>query len=310
MSGIPPRTDLKVGFACNNRCVFCAQGDKRSKCASIPLSELVDRLRSVRGDLRQPKGLVLTGGEPILYKQILPLVAAAKKLGYRPIQIQTNGRMMSYPNVLEKLIAAGATEFSPSIHGSTAEVHEALTRAKGSWQQSRDGIANACRAGLPVVTNSVVTKGNFTDQPALVQLLCDLGVRDAQLAFVHPVGTALELFDEVVPRLSDVIPYVREARDIARRYEMRLMTEAIPLCFLRGMEELCVEEIIPQTTVVDLEGQILDYSEWREVEGKSHGEVCQKCVLRPKCEGPWREYPDKFGWSEFVPVERLDAKET
>lgn len=310
MSAIPPRADLKVGFACNNRCVFCAQGDKRVACGAIPIEELVERLRKVRGDPRKPMGLVLTGGEPTLYKRILQLVEAARRLGYRPIQIQTNGRMLSYPNSVERLLAAGATEFSPSIHGSTAEIHDGLTRAKDSWQESRDGIANVCRAGLPVVTNSVITRENTTDLPALVKLLGELGVKNAQLAFVHPVGTALTMFDEVVPRLSDVVPYVREAREVARRYGMRLMTEAIPLCFLRGMEDLCVEEIIPQTTVVDLEGQIVDYSEWREVEGKRHGEVCASCAVREKCEGPWREYPDKFGWSEFVPLEAgIEARE-
>lgn len=296
-----PRADLKVGFACNNRCIFCAQGDKRIACGAIPLETLIERLKLVR-DPRQPQGLVLTGGEPTLYKRILALVEAARRLGFRPIQIQTNGRMLSYPNAVERLLAAGATEFSPSIHGSTAAIHDALTRAPGSWQESRDGIAQVALQGAPLITNSVVTKDNASDVPALVELLGHLGVRQAQLAFVHPVGTAFELFDEVVPRLPEVVPYLREAREVARRFGMLLSTEAVPLCFLRGMEDLAVEERIPATKVVDLDGQVMDYSEWREAEGKSHGEPCRDCAVRARCEGPWREYPDHFGWDEFVPL--------
>jgi len=295
-----PRADLKVGFACNNRCVFCAQGDKRSECDSLPIEELIARLKKVTGG---QQGLVLTGGEPTLYKRLPSLVVAAKRLGYAPIQIQTNGRLLGYPEVLERLRQAGADEFSPSLHGSTAAIHDALTRAPGSFEQSVAGIANVARLGLPLVTNSVVTKGNVHDLPALVALLGDLGVRAAQLAFVHPVGTALELFDEVVPRLPDVVEPVRRARDVARRYEMRLVTEAIPHCFLRGMEELSVEASIPDTTVIDLDGQVLDYSEWRVAAGKSHGHPCTRCSARRECEGPWREYPDAFGWSEFVPFD-------
>jgi len=296
-----PRADVKVGFACNNRCVFCAQGQKRIACGSLPLAELIRRLQEARARTR---GLVLTGGEPLVYKHIVPLVQAASRLGFAPIQIQTNGRMLAYPKVVHEVMAAGATEFSPSLHGSTADLHDSLTRAKGSYEQTVAGMRNLVAIGATVVTNSVITRDNTHDLPALVELLATIGIRQAQLAFVHPVGTAEELFDEVVPRLPDVVEPVREAREVARRFGMRLVTEAIPYCFLRGMEELAVEDVIPPTTVVDLDGQIADYSAWREHEGKAHGAPCERCSMRPRCEGPWREYPQRFGWYEFVPIEK------
>lgn len=302
---IPPRADLKVGFACNNRCVFCAQGDKRDACGAVDLDALVARLTEVRPHTR---GLVLTGGEPALYKQILPLVRAARALGFAPIQLQTNGRMLSLPRVLSALVAAGVTEFSPSLHGSTPETHDALTHAEGSWTQSLQGLRAALGTGLPVVTNSVITRRNLDDIPTLVELLGAVGVRQAQLAFVHPVGTAYERFDEVVPRLPDVVPQLARARAVARKYAMRLVAEAVPYCFLRGMEELCVEGIIPPTTVVDLDGRPADHTAWRVDEGKSHGPCCEGCARRARCEGPWREYPERFGWGEFVPIADAAAR--
>lgn len=302
---ILPRADLKVGFACNNHCVFCAQGHKRDACGALSLDALIARLKEVRPHTR---GLVLTGGEPALYKKIIPLVRAARALGFGPIQLQTNGRMLSYPHVIAALVDAGISEFSPSLHGSTPEVHDALTQAEGSWAQSLQGIRAALATGLPVVTNSVITRDNVEDLPSLVELLGAVGVRQAQLAFVHPVGTAFERFDEVVPRLADVVPQLAWSRAIAQRWEMRLVTEAIPYCFLRGMEELCVEDDIPPTTVVDLDGQAANYTEWRVVEGKSHGPPCEGCASRQRCEGPWREYPDRFGWSEFVPIAEVTAR--
>lgn len=297
-----PRADVKVGFACNNRCVFCAQGEKRSRCGAISLEELVRRLADVRGDRRAPRGLVLTGGEPMLHKNILGLVRAAKALGFDPIQLQTNGRLLSYDRAIEAVVAAGVNEISPSLHGSTAAIHDALTRAPGSFEQSRDGIANAVSTGLPVVTNSVVVRDNVADLPALVALLAELGVRNAQLAFVHPVGTALTMMNEVVPRLPEVSRAVAEARAIADAHGMTLATEAVPLCFLRGMEHLAVEARIPDTTVVELDGEVAAYSEWRTAEGKLHGPPCEGCAARGRCEGPWREYPEAFGWDEFQPL--------
>ena len=296
----PPRADVKVGFACNNRCVFCAQGDKRSGCGSLPVEEILRRLVEVR---KTTSSLVLTGGEPTIHKHIVTLVRAASRLGFAPIQIQTNARLLAYSDALSTLIAAGATEFSPSLHGSTAEIHDGLTRAAGSFTQTVNGIRNVIAAGAAIVTNSVITRDNVHDLPLLIDLLGSLGVRKGQLAFVHPVGTAQELFDDVVPRLPDIVAPVAEARQAALRHGMHLTTEAIPYCFLRGMEDLVVEQSIPPTTVVDLDGQVADYSSWRQTEGKAHGTPCLSCARRSQCEGPWREYPAKFGWDEFVPFD-------
>lgn len=291
------RADLKVGFACNNRCVFCAQGEKRARCKSLTLPELLTRLRAAR---EHSDSLVLTGGEPTLHRRIVELVRAARALGYRSIQLQTNGRLLSYPQVLGRLVEAGLTEVSPSLHGPDAETHDALTRAPGSFRDSVAGIRNVVDAGLPLVTNTVVVRDNVAVLAPIVALLADLGVRHAQLALVHPVGTAMELYDQVVPRLSDVEGPLRRARDVARERGLRLVTEAVPRCFLRGMQDLAVEEAIPETTVLDLDAS-LDYSAWRRGEGKAHGPPCETCTERQRCEGPWREYPERFGWQDFRP---------
>jgi MoaA/NifB/PqqE/SkfB family radical SAM enzyme len=295
-----PRADVKVGFACNNRCVFCAQGHKREGCAQVPFDELVRRMRQGR---QSSDELVLTGGEPTARKDIVKLVAAAKALGFREIQIQTNGRMLAYEQLVDDLIRAGATEFSPALHGPNASIHDALTRAVGSFDQTVAGIRNVASRGKSIVTNSVVVRSNVSHLSALVELLAVLGVRQAQLAFVHPVGTAFERFDEVVPRLSDIVEPIRQCAEVAARHDMRLVTEAVPLCFLQGMSELAVEQHIPHTTVIDLDGVPFDYSQWRPVEGKAHGSACERCAAKQKCEGPWREYTDKFGWDEFNPID-------
>lgn len=279
--------------------MFCAQGHKREGCAHVPYDELVARL--VKGRETSDE-LVLTGGEPTIHPQLIDAVSKAREIGYKQIQVQTNGRMLGYGKFVDALVEAGATEFSPALHGATAEMHDGLTRAPGSYRQTVAGIRNLRARNLSIVTNSVVAKANVLQLPALVDLLARLGVAQSQLAFVHPVGTAFELFDDVVPRLSDVVEPIRQAREIANSRGLRLVTEAVPLCFLRGMEELAVEDWIPKTTVIDLDGKPFDYSTWRPAEGKSHGPPCQQCAARFRCEGPWREYPDRFGWDEFDPL--------
>ncbi len=297
---VSDRADVKVGFACNNRCVFCAQGDKRGQIRFLPLQLLIDRLRAAH---RPGRGLVLTGGEPTIRRDLCQLVVAARAMGYRPIQVQTNGRMLIYAGLVRALISAGVDELSPSLHGPRASVHDALTRAPGSFAQTVAGVRNAVESGAAVVTNTVVVRANLAHLADTVGLLAALGVRRAQLALVHPVGTAAQLFDDVVPRLGEAATAMAAAIDAGRRRGITVVTEAVPPCLLRGHEDAVVESAIPETTVVDLDGAPLAYSTWRRREGKAKGAPCASCARNATCEGPWREYPERQGWDDLVPFD-------
>jgi MoaA/NifB/PqqE/SkfB family radical SAM enzyme len=293
------RVDLKLGFSCNNRCRFCVQGDKRHRVADLETGELLDRLKEAR---EHADSIVFTGGEVTLRKDLVELVAFAKSLGFRIIQIQTNGRMFSYRKTCEALVEAGANEFSPALHGHTAELHDYHTRAKGSFEQTVKGIRNLKALSQPVITNSVVTRSNYRHLPELAELLIRLGVDQYQFAFVHPVGTAGDSLSSVVPRLALAARYLAEGLDLGTRAGVRCMTEAVPPCILPGREHLVAEWIMPETRVYDAQVIVESYRDYRLTEGKLKGPRCPECHWFERCEGPWREYPERFGWEELVPV--------
>lgn len=292
------RADVKVGFACNNRCIFCAQGDKRTETGMLPVDELDRRLKAA---FRPKSGLVLTGGEPTLHRHLAAVVRRARALGYDPIQVQTNGRMLAYPALIERLVEAGVAEFAPSLHGPDASVHDGLTRAPGSFDESVRGIENAVRSGARVLTNTVVVRSNLPHLDATLALLARLGVKKAQLALVHPVGTAaLELSE--VPPIELAARYMAAAVRAGRALGMDIVTEAVPACLMRGLEDAIAESRIPETTVVDADGSPFAFSVWRRSEGKAKGPECKRCRERMRCEGPWREYPARDGWSAYEPI--------
>ncbi len=293
------RTDLKVGFACNNRCWFCAQGEKRERTRAIPMARLVDGMRRAH---RPGRGIVLTGGEPTLHRDILAIVAAAREIGYREIQLQTNGRTLAYPELLDRLLRAGVTEISPALHGPDASVHDGLTRSPGSFDQTLAGIRNALGSGVGVVTNTVVVRPNLRHLSSIIKLLADQGVTHAQLAMVHPVGSAAQAREEMVPRLEVAAPAVVEAIAVGRARHVDVVVEAMPFCFLGEFEDAAVETRIPDTTVVDTDGAPFDFTEWRRHAGKAKGPPCAHCVRANRCEGPWREYPELHGWDAYSPI--------
>lgn len=294
------RIDLKVGFRCNNYCKFCVQGDKRQSLPSKPEGELYRSLEEGRRE--GADGVVITGGEPTLHARIVAIAARAKNLGYRTIQVQTNGRSFCYGSLVRRLADAGVNEFGPSLHGSTAKIHDWLTGSPGAFLQTVSGIRNIKKLGLRVITNSVITKANYRDLPALARLFVSLGVEQFQFAFMHMAGRAGENRQWLTARMSVAEPWVKKALDVGIAAGRAVMTEAIPYCRMSGYEDYIAERVIPRTRIYDADCVIADYTKARLDEGKSRGPRCLECAWHECCEGPWREYPEVFGWDEFVPV--------
>jgi MoaA/NifB/PqqE/SkfB family radical SAM enzyme len=301
------RVDIKIGFACNNRCEFCVQGNKREHHGPRSIEQM-------RADLEEGRrlgatGIVLTGGEPTIHASVLEVARLAREIGYSVVQAQSNGRLFSHLPFCKEAIASGINEFALALHGVRAQTHDRLTRAPGSFRQTVAGIRNLVKLGQRVLTNTVINSVNFRELPELAQLLVKLGVSQYQFAFVHILGTAAKNAAWLVPRKTDVMPFVKAGLDVGLRAGVRCMTEAIPFCFLQGYEECVAEQIIPRTVVFDADVTLEDYTIYRQTEGKAKGPMCARCLYFDRCEGPWIEYPALFGWDELCPAEREDGAE-
>jgi len=293
------RADIKVGFRCNNNCRFCVQADKKNwgDKATEQIKKDLDESRK-----NGASGVVFTGGEPAIRDDIFELVSYARDLGFKTIQVQTNGRRFYYPDFCRKIVNAGMNEFGPAIHGPNAEIHDYLTRSKGSFEQTVQGIRNIKFFGIPILTNTVVTKPNYKHLPSIARLLVNLGVEQFQFAFVHPLGNAKKNFDNIVPRISEAVPYIHKGLQIGIDAGVKVMAEAMPYCMMRGYDKYVSEQYIPETEIRDAGYIIYDYTEKRKSEGKAKFAQCRNCRYDKICEGPWREYPEKMGNKEFKPV--------
>lgn len=235
------------------------------------------------------RGLVLTGGEVTLRKDLVSVIRFAKRLGYDPIQIQTNGRRFFQMSYCQALIQAGANEFSPSLHGSTASLHNQLTQST-SFVQTLGGIRNLVRLRQRLLINSVVTKINLDDIPRLIWLLHRVGVKQSQLAMVHPLGSAETYGRDIVPSLKKASPVLIEAVTLGRKLGINVVTEAMPPCLLGEVADAAIEPHIPRTEIVDGPVRLEDYTAYRLNEGKQKLKSCRHCLYDPVCEGPWKEY--------------------
>jgi len=248
--------------------------------------------------------IVFTGGEVTSRKDFLDLVRCAKQAGYRNIQIQSNGRMFYYEAFCKQTIDAGANEFVLALHGSKKEIHDSLTGSKGSFEQTSAGISNLIRSGQRVVVNTVINKLNYKDLPDIARLSVSLSVPRFQFAFMHInriIKNDSVLIGKIVPRKSLVVDYVKKGLQIGIDNDIYVSVEAIPYCLLSGYEKYVAE---PQTPPSSVEGEVYieNFNEFRKQKGRMKGPLCVSCKFNVQCEGPWREYPEIFGWDEFIPV--------
>jgi MoaA/NifB/PqqE/SkfB family radical SAM enzyme len=296
------KVDIKLSFQCNNLCRFCIQGDKRKKFNDKSAEEVKDILEKERNSC---EGVVFTGGEPTLQKNLVNYVKYAKKLDYKIIQIQSNARMLAHEKYCLELINAGANFFNPAIHGSTAEIHDYLTRAPGSFNQTLQAIKNLRKFNQNITTQTVITKINYKDLPNIAKMMVDLKPNTFQFAFIHIndiIQANPELIEEIVPRYFLIEPYLKQGLKIGIDSGLMVRTEAIPYCFMKGYEKYVGECEIPNTNIYDGKVITKDFNEIRKSEGKAKGSNCKKCKYYGICEGPWKDYPEIFGWDEFKPI--------
>jgi len=296
------RVALFVGYTCLNNCRFCVVADKRIN-PDKSTEQIKEELKQAYSS--GAREVVFTGGEFTIREDVFEIVKFAKEVGYIIVQAQTSGRMFSSVDFCKKMIIAGMNEFSPALHGHTAKLHDFLTRREGSFRQTVLGIHNMrklTKGKIRILTNTVINKYNYKFLPQLASLLVKLGVHQYQFAFVHALGNAYKDFKEVVPRKTDVLPFLKKALDIGIERGLKVMAEAIPLCLMRGYEEYESEFYIPPTEIRERGQTVEKFEEVRVKEGKTKFPQCKICKYCDVCEGPWKEYPEYYGSQEFKPV--------
>lgn len=294
------RADIKVGFACNNYCTFCVQGDKRFKYKP----RTVDEIKKIIFEEYNlwARYVVFTWWEPTVHPWLIEVVSYSKEIWFLQIQIQSNWTNFDDIDYVKKLLNAWVTEFSPSIHWFRKETHDKQVWTPWAWERVVKWLINLRKLNCIVIINSVITKDNYREIPLLSKLLINLWVTQFQFAFVHILWSADKNKESVVPKKSDIIPYVHKALDLAKISNIPAFTEAIPYCLMNWYEWAISENIMPETSVVDAEIRTENYADYRWSEWKSKWPNCISCKKNNICEWPWKEYPLIYWWSEFKPI--------
>ncbi|GAA2216857.1 GTP 3',8-cyclase MoaA [Micromonospora olivasterospora] len=165
--------DLRVSLTdkCNLRCTYCMPAEGLPWLAGPQLLDDREIVRLVRVAVERlgVTEVRFTGGEPLIRRGLVGIVAAVAALEPRPrISVTTNG--IGLDRLAPALRAAGLDRVNVSLDTLDPERFARLTR-RDRLADVLAGLAGAAAAGLaPVKVNSVLMRGvNDDEAPALVR---------------------------------------------------------------------------------------------------------------------------------------------
>jgi cyclic pyranopterin phosphate synthase len=232
-----PLRDLRISVTdrCNFRCVYCMPKDvfghdyrfmDRKELLTFEELERVARAFVAHG----VEKLRITGGEPLLRRDLDKLIARLASLGDLDVTLTTNGALLA--KQAASLRAAGLSRVTVSLDALDDETFRAMNDVDFPVARVLAGIDAAAAAGLPVKVNTVVKRG--LNEGSILELArffkgsghvlrfieyMDVGATNGwRLDDVVPAAEIVRTIDEELP-LEPVESAYRG--EVARRYRYR-----------------------------------------------------------------------------------------
>jgi heme d1 biosynthesis radical SAM protein NirJ len=152
---------------CNLTCMHCysisADIDFPGELSTAEVYGVMDDLKRYR-----VPALILSGGEPLLRKDIFDIATRAKSMGFYTA-LSSNGTLIDAP-LADHIAATGFDYVGISLDGLGA-THDRFRRKEGAFDASLAGLRLCRERGVKVGVRFTITQGNAADLPALLDLV-------------------------------------------------------------------------------------------------------------------------------------------
>jgi MoaA/NifB/PqqE/SkfB family radical SAM enzyme len=144
---------------CTNDCVFCGSKDFGDLEKNITYEfNKIDRILKSGETI---ESIEISGNDPAEYDklpEIIEKIAGITKA--ERIELATHGKTLADMQLAAKFVASGVNAFKIPLYGHTDTVHDAVTRAPGSFDQTMKGIANIQELKQELGVHALLTAQN------------------------------------------------------------------------------------------------------------------------------------------------------
>ena len=198
---------------CNLLCAHCymsafAGADTSSELSTAECRRVMDEIAQVNPQVF----LILTGGEPLLRKDIFDLAAYAAEKDFTVV-LGTNGVLLRDKQA--KLMRQhGVVGASISLDSTEPARHDAFRHLPGAW----DGAVRATQAlraeGLDFSLHMSVTDWNVAEIPAMIDLANELGAKVLNFFFLVRTGRGQGLTDITPEQYEQILTALARAQSV------------------------------------------------------------------------------------------------
>src|SRR5918999_4015492 len=165
---------------------------------------------------------ILTGGEPLLRRDILEIVRRAAERGLWVV-VGTNGVRIT-ENLARRLAEAGARGLSLSLDALDPDRHDRFRKVRGAWRNTVEGAEILHRAGLPFIVQTTAGSHNLGELDAIADFAHDrLAAKVWNLYFLVPTGRGQFVSDMTPAQYDEVLASLYR---IQRKYDRRMLVNA------------------------------------------------------------------------------------
>jgi Fe-coproporphyrin III synthase len=168
---------------CNLACVHCYSESGPNQRGGLVPASVTSALEVLRAEGYE--AVSLSGGEPLVYRDIRAVVRSSKELGFRVTMI-TNGLLVNGRNAA---VVSELDGMAISFDG-LAETHDVIRARPGAFDRACAALRQLADEGRPVAAAISLTRDAIPELPDLAYHLAGLGARALQIRPVARAGRA------------------------------------------------------------------------------------------------------------------------
>src|SRR5437870_9562252 len=187
-----------------------AGADTRGELSTDECRRVMDEIARVNPNVF----LILTGGEPLLRRDIWEIAAYAAEKRFTTV-LGTNGVLLGEREA-RRMREHGVLGASISLDSTDRVKHDAFRHLPGAW----DGAVRATRvltdAGLDFSLHMSVTDWNVAEVPAMIDLAKELGAKVLNFFFLVRTGRGRDLTDIDAAAYERILTYLARVQGVGQ----------------------------------------------------------------------------------------------
>lgn len=155
--------------------------------------------------------VVLTGGEPLMRRDLEEIIAYGAGLGLAMV-VGTNGMMLTEQRV-RSLKRAGVLGLGISVDSLDPAYHDRFRGRSGAWAKTMAGIEACRRNEISFQIHFSISENNAQEFPAMIDFARDRGARVLNIFFLVCTGRGESVTDLTPQRYEQVLGELIEAQE-------------------------------------------------------------------------------------------------